>query len=311
MSEKLLKNIESWKEEDLINLPAEEDDFFEYKSSKIITKTFKELKNEISKAASAFLNSGGGIFIAGVDKKGKIDGGIPKNINRQPLRDWVDQVISTTVNPFGVYRINIIERDKKNSLIDEDKVVLIIIFNSSFEIHMAYDHKYYIRAGAHSNSANHFLVEAIRARRGLQKPLLRGILRFCDRKPNVVQLVILALNNLAALNIKTSFNPMPRAFEEHYKDKFPLNIPAIDNSNPFIMDLFVFGIKSKTFGDNPVNLILEYNDIVGNKFKYKQIIDPSLNLGPMLIGPEILEKIKDSLAKIEKSLSNIDRNMSK
>jgi len=302
MQEKLLKNIENWNEKNLSNLPEEEDDFFEYKSSSIVANSFKELKNKISKEASAFLNSGGGVLIVGVNDEGKIDGGIPKSVNRQSIRDWVDQVISATVVPPSKYKLNIIERRAKNSLIYKDKVVLIIIFYPGYEIHMAYDKKYYIRSGAHSNPANHFLIEALRARRGLQKPLLKGLLRFSDKKPNVVQLVISALNDAPAIDVKLSFDPLTKTFKEYYSDKFPLEIPAIDKNNPFVMDLLIFGNISATFGKTPIKLILEYTDIAKNKYQYNQTIDPSLCLGPMSIGPEILEKIEKTLAKIEKKL---------
>jgi len=298
MNKKIYKEIANWAEKDLVNLPSEEDDFYEYKSSRI---TFKALKKKISIAASAFWNSGGGVLIIGVDNNGKIDGGISQSINNQKLRDWLDQVF-LTVNPIGQYKINVIQNEGINSLIDKDKVVIIILFEESYDVHMAYNYKYYIRTGAHSNPANHFLVEALRSRRGLMKPLLKGVLKLSENKPNVVQLVILALNNSVALNVKLSFNPLPISFEEYFKEKFPLTIPAIDKDNPFTMDLYVFTITKKTFGENPVELILKYNDIAGNKFKEKQIIDPSLNLGPMLIGPEILEKIQNSIEKIENSL---------
>jgi hypothetical protein len=282
MNKKLYENLESWTEKDLEYLPEEEDDFYEYKSSRIISKSFDELKKKISVAASAFWNSGGGVLIVGVDNKGKIDGGIPKTINKQALRDWVDQIILKE-NPLGTYKIKIIERKGESSLINPDKAVLIILFERSYDVHMAYDYKYYIRSGAHSNPANNFLVEALRSRRGLLKPLLRGLLKFSQHKPHVVQLVILTLNDATALDVKITFNPLPKALEEYYKDKFPLEIPAIDKSNPFIMDLYVFGIKTKTFGERPVKLVLNYSDIIGNNFKYSQIISPELNLSPMLI----------------------------
>jgi len=307
MSKKLYENLESWTEKDLAYLPEEEDDFHEYKSSKI-SKSFDGLKKKISIAASAFWNSGGGVLIVGVDGKGKIDGGIPKTVNKQSLRDWVDQIILKE-DPLGTYKIKTIERKGKSSLINVDKVVLIILFKRSFDVHMAYDYKYYIRAGAHCYPANHFIVEALRSRRGLLKPILKGLLRFSQQKPNVVQLVILTLNDAVALDVKISFDPLPKALDEYHKDKFPLEIPAIDKNNPFIMDLYVFGIKTKTFGKNTVKLFLDYSDIIGNNFKYSQIISPDLNLGPMVIGPEVLEKIHNSINKIENVLKNIERKL--
>ena len=59
---------------DLTQLPTQEDDNFEFKSSQ--TK-LKELKKKLSCAVSGFANSGGGCFIAGVDPDGNADGGFP------------------------------------------------------------------------------------------------------------------------------------------------------------------------------------------------------------------------------------------
>ncbi|GAA5531590.1 ATP-binding protein [Herpetosiphon gulosus] len=84
------KQIEGWTEEDLLRLPSEENDHYEYKSSQI---PMDRLKEKISIAASAFWNSGGGFFIVGIDDTGHIDGGIAKTVGRQKLPDWIDQIL--------------------------------------------------------------------------------------------------------------------------------------------------------------------------------------------------------------------------
>lgn len=63
---------------DIANLPAAEDERCEYKSS---ATTFKSLKDKLACAASGFWNSGGGVFIAGVDGGGKAEW-------RNRLRGW-------------------------------------------------------------------------------------------------------------------------------------------------------------------------------------------------------------------------------
>jgi hypothetical protein len=55
-----------------------EDDRHEYKSSAI--KNDKELGDKIAKAASGFWNSGGGLFVVGVDGNGQPDGGISLSV---------------------------------------------------------------------------------------------------------------------------------------------------------------------------------------------------------------------------------------
>ena len=89
-----LPEISKWEYQDLLELPSEESEIYEYKSSKT---PLDKLKNKISIAASAFWNSGGGIFIAGINDCGKIDGGIPDKNGKQNIRDWVDNAIKLTI----------------------------------------------------------------------------------------------------------------------------------------------------------------------------------------------------------------------
>lgn len=87
-------------------LPNAEDDRHEYKSSAI--KNDKELGDKIAKAASGFWNSGGGLFVVGVDGNGQPDGGISLSVGqkgRQSRRDWIDQVISQ-VTPKSAYVVS-------------------------------------------------------------------------------------------------------------------------------------------------------------------------------------------------------------
>lgn len=59
------KSIKEWNFEDLRDILNEESNELEYKSSKV---PLDILENKISVATSAFWNSCGGIFIAGVDE---------------------------------------------------------------------------------------------------------------------------------------------------------------------------------------------------------------------------------------------------
>jgi len=263
--------VEDWTEEDLMQLSNQESAFYEYKSSRI---TSDKLRERISIAASAFWNSGGGILIVGVNDQGKIDGGIAPIFGKQKLPDWVDQAISQT-EPTGPYTIRVIERELDNSSIEQEKVILVISFGESFiGPHMASDKKYYIRAGAHSGPASHFLVESIRSRRGLDKPVLRGMIKPSNNRSDVEQLVILALNDATALDVTMSLDPLPKSFEKHFEDRFPLTIPVIDKNYPFTMDISIFGMRSKIFGEKPINLNLTYKDIVGRTYSDTFLLDP-------------------------------------
>lgn len=293
-------SINGWKYEDLKDIPSGESNVFEYKSSRV---PLDSLKSKISISASAFWNSGGGIFIAGVDDKGVIDDGIPKFKGRQSIRDWTDNAIRQT-EPLGDYEICIIEHDELTTDIGEDKVVLIIRFMESNTVpHMAYDKKYYIRAGAHSDGATHFQVEALRSLRQFTKPSIRGVMRYHPNKPKIEELLIVSINAAVALDVKITFDPFPLALKNHFIEDFPLEVPVIDKNNPFRMEISGFGFRSEAFGEESVKLILQFNDILGNKYTVEQMINPQKNLQPMAIGEDINERLVKAIENLTKKLS--------
>lgn len=292
------ENIKGWDYDYLVNqLPKGESDSLEFKSGRV---SLDDLKNKISVAASSFWNSGGGIFIAGVDDDGKLDGGIPKSKGRQSIRDWADKAVGLTV-PSGSYQIQVIEHDDDTNLIDVDKVVLVIQFwESTNAPHMAYDNRYYIRAGAHSGSATHFQIEALRALRQYSKPNIMGVMRYHPTKPRIEEVVIVALNDAPAIDVSLSFEPLPKSFAEHFQNHFPICIPVVNKENEFRMEVSGFGFREQVFGKEPVELVLNYKDVLGNVFSTRQTISPQKNLQPMAIGEDIntqLVKAIEGLAK--------------
>lgn len=298
------KEYEDWVESDLEKLPNEETEIFEYKSSQI---NLNQLKNKLSIAASAFWNSGGGIFIAGIDNNGKIDGGISNKVGGQSVRDWADQIISS-VEPPGDYEINTIQPKGEGSSIYDEHIVLLIIFKQSYQgPHMAYDNKYYVRAGAHSGPAKHFLVEAIRARRVNQTPQLVGLIKPNEKKTSILDLSIMAINNAPALNVELTFKPLPPIFKK-VKDLFPLNIPIIIQDQPYTMEIGIWGPSNdQVFGDKPVDMILSFEDNLGRKYNQEQTLDITSSLSPISIGTDTQDKIRKSLEKIEKELKGTNK----
>jgi hypothetical protein len=117
---KMVYDISNWTMDDIINLPKVEDDFTEFKSGETPSS---ELKYKISKAASAFSNTGSGLFIIGVDTNGNLNG-IGKNVGRQAIRDWIDQIID--VEPKIDYKVKTIEPESSSKIIAMDKCVVVI-----------------------------------------------------------------------------------------------------------------------------------------------------------------------------------------
>jgi hypothetical protein len=305
------QTIALWSEDDLLEIPPSETDGYEFKSSLIKESSHyrTDLQSKLVKTASAFWNTGGGVLIVGVDDRGHIDGGIPAKMGKQKLRDWVDSVLST-VTPVGPYDIRAIPRAKDNSQIEEGHVVLVIAFGESYDLpHMAPDNRYYVRAGAHSNPANHYLVEAIRARRGLRRPMLRALLRENPQKAGVVEMTVVAINDLPALNVAINFDPVPTHLQEHMPDRLPLVIPLIDRNNPFRMDIATMRRLSYWLGDEPFEVILTYGGVGGVQLEERQLIDHLRSLGPAEIRLSNGKSPEKMFNKLYKQISRLNTNI--
>ncbi len=266
-------------------LPNAEDDRHEYKSSAINNEG---LGDKIAKAASGFWNSGGGLFVVGVDGNGQPDGGISLSVGqkgRQSRRDWIDQVISQ-VTPKSAYVVHSIEDNGSGCNIEPGKAVFLIGFGES-EIgpHMAHDHRYYIRAGAHTVSAGHFIVEAIHARRGLRTPLLSHIVR---RKPGnitVIQLGIVVLNAAAAINVSIKIDALPKKFPSDLEEKVSLQIPIISEQFPLFFD--IYEIRRSRQEVLPFDINLTYSDMANRTYQQNFEVDIARQLRPNMLGLSI------------------------
>ena len=218
------------------NLPSKEDGSFEYKCSQ--TK-FDTLKSKIIKAASAFGNSGGGCFFAGVTNEGVPDGGIESKVGRQSLEDWIDAALRL-VTPAAKYDIKVYDTSTIPNRITHGKVILGISFaESSLAPHMADDNKYYIRAGAHSLPASSFIVESLWARRSQSKPMLSYVVRSKPGNPIVVQVGVIALNSAPAIDVEFTLDPL-QGHLRHLSMHFPVRIPVVDQNTPFYLDCTFF-----------------------------------------------------------------------
>jgi len=292
--------VAEWNESHLSDLPHSETDNYEYKSSRIQEDRnfWSKLKHEIHVAASAFWNTGGGLLIIGVDDNGEIDGGIPKKIGNQKLRDWVDQLLMD-VEPPGDYTVGIIRRDSEDSRIDKHNVVLVIGFEESYNLpHMAPDYKYYIRAGAHSVPASHYLVESMRARRGITRPMLRGLLREHEQKSGVVELLVMSINDIPALNVYINFDPVPQIFDDT-QQQFPLFVPVIDQNTPFRMDIALVNAGEPAF-----QLELVYHDLANRRFEDHLLLDHHRSISATKLQSEI-QSSHENIARITAEMERL------
>jgi hypothetical protein len=304
MSVERYRMIDQWTEADLQELTDGETDEYEFKSSRI---QVNDLMREIQVAASAFWNSGGGVLIVGINDDGVIDGGISDMMGRQRLRDWVDRVISH-VEPAGPYLVKLIysNGNANGTAIQPRHCVLLIAYGESNNApHMAPDKRYYVRAGAHSDPAGHFLVEAIRARRRLQKPVLRGLLRSNRLNARVIELVVLALNDTPALDVRLDFADLPEAMRAQFNGRLPLYIPVIDQGNPFTMDASWFDMEEGDFGNHTVRLQIEYQDLAGRQFHDVQILDPNRSIAPLGPSDETAMSTRNTLRDISRQIKRL------
>lgn len=282
---------------DFSSIPTAEDDEFEFKSS---TTPIHELGKKLACAASGFANSGGGVFLVGVDANGNADGGLPLLIGRQDLRDWVDQIIHQ-VQPAPKYDINLISYSLGRGSIAANCNVLAVGFAESyFGPHMAPDHRYYIRAGAHTVAARHFIVDAIWAKRHFSKPRLAHVFRTKPEYSRTVQLGIVSLTTSPAIDVEIMLAPLGELLQ-HMDKYFPLKIPVIDSDNAFFFDVSTWHMMKERFGDN-VELSVTYKDLAGNAYEYRTKLDILGSFGPMRIGSNPLEAIAKSIESIDKSL---------
>lgn len=290
-------NLETF---DLTQLPTAEDDAFEFKSSGI---SDNDLKKKLSCAASGFANSGGGCFAVGIDGAGNADGGFPLKIGKQDLRDWVDNVVRQ-VEPVPKYEVKLIQDATGRGIINSDLAVLLVVIHESYSgPHMAPDHHYYIRAGAHTVKAKHFLIDAIWAKRHFSKPRLTHLFRLKPGKEEAIQLGIHALTDAPAINVEVTLAPLPQMLQR-YDSHFPLQAPLIDRNNSFFFDVTTYHEAIEKFGAN-VHLNVKYFDLAGNPYEYTTDLEISGSLPPLVIGNDNPAKIVKILESIGKVLSNL------
>ena len=280
----------------LSRLPTEEDHEFEFKCSRI---TLKQLSKELQRAASGFANSGGGYFVAGVDGKGNADGGIPSKNGTTPIRDWADRMLHN-VKPSPKYHIKPIYDPAGRGTIKPDHIVLVVRIEESHLVpHMGPNHRYYIRAGAHTDPVQHFIVEALWAKRHFSKPRIAHLVRPKMDNQEIIQLGIVALTDAPAINVRVQVSTLGQA-PTHMRSleiDFPVEIAGIDRQTPFFFDVTTRAcVERKEVPD--IELSVTYQDVAGNEYKYDSTISVASSLPSLrFFKNERIEKALESISE--------------
>jgi len=176
-----MKEPREWDEQYLLSLPIGEFDWLEVKGRRGLDLTLPEVREQhvkeiLSKAISAFANSGGGKIVLGLSNPKTNwqidDGGIDLSVKKPSTREWLENIISTLVDfPLTSFNVYVIQNTGSNSQISLGRGVFIIdIPDSDLAPHQAIvDHIYYARVGGKSQPIPHRLVADIFGRRQYPK----------------------------------------------------------------------------------------------------------------------------------------------
>jgi hypothetical protein len=175
-----MKDPREWDEEYLLNLPVGEFDWLEVKGRRGLDLTLPkvneaDIRENLSKAISAFANSGGGIIVFGLENPQNAwqidDGGIELIIKKPSTREWLEDVIPTLIElPLPSFNVYVIQGKSDASQIVTGRGIFVIeIPDSDQAPHQAIDKRYYARVGGKSRPIGHLLVTDIFGRRQLPK----------------------------------------------------------------------------------------------------------------------------------------------
>jgi len=171
-----MKDPSEWDEQTLLSLPLGEFDWLEVKGRRALDLSLPDVKesdvrNNLSKAVSAFANSGGGVLVLGMENPKKVwrvdDDGVNLEAHRPNTREWLEDIIPNLVEfPLTSFNVYAITRASEGSQIAEGRAVFVIdIRDSEAAPHQALDKKYYARVAGKSQPIGHRLVADIFGRR--------------------------------------------------------------------------------------------------------------------------------------------------
>src|SRR5581483_6991918 len=116
---------EKWTEDEVLNLPEGEHNYFDRKSGRLFADKGK-LYATLAKGLSALANSGGGHLILGQEDDGTIDG-VPEKEGRTSIREWLEQKIPALVSyPLEAFRVHTVQKHQAGTQVPGGKELVVI-----------------------------------------------------------------------------------------------------------------------------------------------------------------------------------------
>lgn len=161
----------TWTEQMLDDLDPDEHDYQEFKASPFLVgggEVAPGFQFRLSKQVSAFANGHGGRLFIGIDDRGRVDGGVPRDLKGGGVREWLEDVVPGSVDPplrtFNVFEIPWPGPGVASAIHKGHAVYVIEIPPSPDAPHQAQDYRYYLRIAGKSRPMSHLHLEDISRR---------------------------------------------------------------------------------------------------------------------------------------------------
>jgi schlafen family protein len=167
-----LRPIAEWDEEYVKQLPTDEFDWLDFKTSPWLNVAGGGCLEELSKYVSAYANFDGGYLIVGVHdprKRGAIviDGGVRADLVRGGIDSWLEDKIpnlaDAALNRLEVRALH--AKESESAITPGCCLIIIHVPASESAPHQATNHKYYTRLSSKLSSLGHRAVMDILGRR--------------------------------------------------------------------------------------------------------------------------------------------------
>ncbi len=99
--------------------------------------------------------------------------------------------------------------------------------------------------------------------------------------------------------------PLPQLLQQQ-SGVFPLNLPLIDRSNPFFIDIALLSNAQPRL-EKSISLEVEYHDLAGNLYIYETVIESSNSALPVVLRNDESKEIVRTLKSINDTLTRFPK----